>query len=63
MAATQTMLGSFGCTMMRAIDCVSFRPRLTNVMSSAFAVAALVLFQMPLPHEEVCRLFASPVPT
>src|SRR5688572_12327097 len=56
-AATHTMSGFVGCTMMRAIDCVSRSPTCVNVRPPS------VERYMPSPNDELCRLFASPVPT
>ena len=56
-AATYTMFGFVGCTTTRAIDWVSFRPMLTNVLPAS------VDLYIPSPNDELCLLFGSPVPT
>ena len=56
-AATHTTSGFVGCTITRAMDCVSRRPLCVNVLPPS------VDLYIPSPNEELWRLFGSPVPT
>src|SRR5437868_60027 len=56
-AATYRMSGFDGCTTIRPMWKVSFRPICFHVLP-----ASMDLYT-PLPHDELCRLLASPVPT